>query len=60
MLRQKYQFKNYNWMLVIAVMVLCGLGVLFINSADSTYTSRQFLGTFGLHSRDVFPVCGQL
>ena len=44
MLRQKYQFKNYNWMLVIAVMVLCGLGVLFINSADSTYTSRQFLG----------------
>ena len=44
MLRQKYQFKNYNWTLVIAVMVLCGLGVLFINSADSTYTSRQFLG----------------
>lgn len=44
MLRQKYQFKNYNWMLVLVVIILCGLGVLFINSADSSYTGRQFLG----------------
>ena len=44
MLRQKYQFKNYNWTLIIAVLILCGLSVLFINSADSSYTSRQFLG----------------
>lgn len=44
MLRQKYQFKNYNWLLVIIVFVLSGLGVLFINSADSSYTSKQFIG----------------
>ena len=44
MLRQKYQFKNYNWTLIIAVLILCGLSVLFINSADSSYTRRQFLG----------------
>ncbi len=44
MLRQKYQFKNYNWTLVIAVLVLCCMSVVFINSADSSYTSRQFLG----------------
>ena len=44
MLRQKYQFKNYNWTLVLAVLVLSCLGVLFINSADSSYTGRQFLG----------------
>ena len=44
MLRQKYQFKNYNWVLVLVVVILCGMGVLFINSADSSYTGRQFLG----------------
>ena len=44
MLRQKYQFKNYNWTLVAAVLILCALSVVFINSADSSYTSRQFLG----------------
>ncbi len=44
MLKLKYQFKNYNWVLVIVVLALSCLGVLFINSADSSYTSRQFLG----------------
>lgn len=44
MLRQKYQFKNYNWPLVGAVFILSILGIVFINSADSSYTSRQFLG----------------
>lgn len=44
MLKQKYQFKNYNWVLLIAVFVLGGLGVLFINSADSSYTSKQLVG----------------
>lgn len=44
MIQQKYQFKNYNWFLVINVLLLCILGVVFINSADSSYTFRQFTG----------------
>ena len=44
MLKQKYQFKNYNWLLVIVVLEISCLGVLFINSADSSYTTKQFIG----------------
>lgn len=44
MLRQKYQLKNYSWILVALVIILSSLGVLFINSADSSYTKKQFLG----------------
>jgi rod shape determining protein RodA len=44
MLRQKYQLKNYNWFLVLVVMIISGLGVVFINSADSSYTVKQFVG----------------
>ena len=44
MLKQKYQFKNYNWLLVIVVFVISGLGVVFINSADPSYTLKQFVG----------------
>ena len=44
MLKQKYQFKNYNWVLISAVLILSGMGVMFINSADSSYTSKQFIG----------------
>lgn len=44
MLKQKYQFKNYNWVLVFAVLILSGLGVMFINSADSSYTGKQLFG----------------
>lgn len=44
MLRQKYQFKNYNWFLVLVVFAVSGLGVVFINSADSSYTVKSFIG----------------
>ena len=44
MLKQKYQFKNYNWLLVIVVFVISGMGVIFINSADPSYTLKQFVG----------------
>lgn len=44
MLKQKYQFKNYNWVLVLVVLALSCMGVLFINSADSSFTSKQFVG----------------
>lgn len=44
MLKQKYQFKNYNWFLILTVFAVSGMGVVFINSADSSYTIRQFIG----------------
>ena len=44
MLKQKYQFKNYNWVLISAVLILSGMGVMFINSAVSSYTSKQLIG----------------
>ncbi len=44
MLRQKYQLANYNWILMLAVLAESILGVVFINSADSTYTVRQVAG----------------
>ena len=44
MFREKYQMKNYNWILLIIVIITCILGVLFINSANSAYTKKQFVG----------------
>jgi len=44
MFREKYQMKNYNWFLLLAVMAACSLSVLFINSADSSYTRKQLVG----------------
>ncbi len=44
MFREKYQIKNYSWALLFAVMAACFLGVVFINSADSSYTRKQLVG----------------
>ncbi|MDO4977565.1 MAG: FtsW/RodA/SpoVE family cell cycle protein [Eubacteriales bacterium] len=44
MFREKYQLKNYNWILLAVVVAVCLLGVLFINSADSSYTKKQLVG----------------
>ena len=44
MFKQKYQFKNYNWFLTIVVLAISGMSVLFINSANSSYTTKQFVG----------------
>ncbi len=44
MVRQKYQMKNYNWILFVDVLLLSLAGVLFINSADNSYTVRQLIG----------------
>lgn len=46
MLRQKYQLKNYNWLLVLVVLITSIFGVVFINSADSSYTTKQCVGLF--------------
>jgi NSS family neurotransmitter:Na+ symporter len=44
MFREKYQLKNYNWFLLLAVVITCSFGVVFINSADSSYTKKQLVG----------------
>ena len=44
MFREKYQIKNYNWFLLIAVGITCILGVIFIRSADSAYFKKQLVG----------------
>jgi rod shape determining protein RodA len=43
MLRQ-YDFKNYNLKLLLNVWILSALGILFINSANSSYTMKQLIG----------------
>jgi rod shape determining protein RodA len=43
MLRQ-YDLKNYNVKLLLNVWLLSGLGILFINSANSSYTMKQLFG----------------
>ena len=57
MLKQKYQFKNYNWVLISAVLILSGMGVMFINSADSSYTSKQLIGLIFCAGIMVIVVC---
>lgn len=44
MFKQKYQFKNYNWFLLLNVVLVSVFGVVFINSANSSYTSKQLFG----------------
>jgi len=44
MIRQKYQLSNFNWVLFIAVITISIMGVVFINSADSTYMTKQLFG----------------
>ena len=43
MLRQ-YDFKNYNMKLLWNVWLLSALGIMFINSANPSYTVKQLLG----------------
>ena len=57
MLKQKYQFKNYNWVLIGAVLILSGMGVFFINSADSSYTEQAASWTYILYRSNVVFVC---
>lgn len=44
MFREKYQMKNYYWILLIVVIATCLLGVLFINSANPAFTKKQLGG----------------
>ncbi len=44
MFRLKYQLKNFNVLLAGTVTILGIFGVIFINSADSSYTGKQLIG----------------
>ena len=39
-----YQLRNYNFTLLILVLLLTTMGVVFINLADSSFTNKQILG----------------
>ena len=44
MFRQRYQLINYRWGLLVAVVTISIMGIVFINSADSSYTGKQLAG----------------
>ncbi len=44
MFKQKYQLSNMNWMLLVAVTTITIMSVVFVSSADSSYTVRQISG----------------
>ena len=41
---KSYQLRNYNFKLFILLMIISGFGLLMINSANSSFTSKQLLG----------------
>lgn len=40
----KYQLRYYNFRLIAFVLILSVIGALVINSADSSFTTKQFMG----------------
>jgi len=41
---KKYNFRNYNFILLFLVVILMIIGILVINAADSYYTNKQTIG----------------
>lgn len=41
---KQYQLRNYNFKLIILILITCVFGVFMINSADDSYTRKQMLG----------------
>ena len=39
-----YELRNYNFKLVILVMMISLMGVVFVNGADASYTKKHILG----------------
>ncbi len=39
-----YQLRNYNYTLVVLILLLSTMGVVFINAADPSFTNKQILG----------------
>ena len=43
----KFNLKDYNFKLLASILLIIGIGTVFINSADSSYTTRQIIGAIG-------------
>lgn len=41
---EKYRLRNYNFKLLVLVLILCVMGTIIINSADSSYLRKQIVG----------------
>ncbi len=41
---ENYRLKNYNFKLLLAVLISCVLGTVMINSADHSYLNKQIAG----------------
>lgn len=41
---RQYDLRNYNWKLLLTVWLISGLGVMFINSANPSFTTKQLVG----------------
>ncbi len=41
---RKYDLKDFNFKLLLTVWIISGLGVLFINSANASFTNKQLFG----------------
>lgn len=41
---EKYRLRNYNFKLLVLVIILCVAGTIIINSADSSYFRKQIVG----------------
>ncbi len=44
---KNYQLRNYNFKLVLLVLVATAFGTVVIHSADSSYTNKQIIGLVG-------------
>ena len=42
-----YQLRNYNFILVGLLLVISAMGVMFVNSAKSSYTNKHLIGLVG-------------
>ncbi len=42
-----YRLRDYNFKLVALVLIACVFGTIVINSADSSYTTKQVIGLIG-------------
>lgn len=42
-----YRLRDYNFRLVVLVIVACIFGTIVVNSADSSYTTKQIIGLVG-------------
>lgn len=47
MIFRTYKLRNYNFRLIFLVLLISTLGVVAINSANSSYTNKQIIGVIG-------------